>query len=466
MGQSGNGLYGATTWDWFTDVDYHFDNVFLQPGDFDGNGTYELCNNLYEADCPNTGGLSGGCCGPCWGAPLGTILPGAWFAYGINGSCPQPGPPVRVDWGDGNTCGGGMGPWSFCFDLQVREYPDCLEDATTSDLSLGFITTADGETGSWTGNASVCALDQPAKITLPLKCGENIDLGTDVVDAICSGDLLIYTIQHPGVSEWNWTIAPGGFVQQPVYSSGNGYQIYHVVTNLTNTTQIITYDFIGRRDNSDDVYYKQLIFEVYPQIQFAMPDQIICERDSQLVLAPTITGGTGNYNYQWLPTGETTLSITLHYPFLPQAILRVNDEAGCVWSDTVNIKTRPCHLIDTIPPIDDDNEPDHPMDPPPPKEDFSSPKEQITNRSFSSRNMQVYPVPAQDAIVISWSDLSTLPVEQIIIADVNGQAVMQVPMSRDIRNRLKVDITSLPAGVYYVTGFSKEKVETAKMVKL
>lgn len=134
-----DGLYGTEVWGWFGDVDYHYNNAFFQIGDFDGNGTVDMCNILYDPDCPNLGGITGGCCGPCWGAPIGDILPPGWFGYGINGTCPQPGPPIRVDWGDGNTCGGGMGPWNFCFDLVVRDYPDCLEDESTMNLELGFL---------------------------------------------------------------------------------------------------------------------------------------------------------------------------------------------------------------------------------------------------------------------------------------------------------------------------------------
>ena len=185
MGVAGNGLYGASTWDWFTNVDYHYDNTFYQIGDFDGNGTVEMCNILYDPDCPNTGGIMGGCCDPCWGAPLGDILPGGWFAYGINGSCRTPGPPVRVDWGDGNTCGGGMGPWAFCFDLNVGHIRNVLTDPSTQNLMLGFFTTADGETGAWTGNASICALDQPAFVTLPMCCSELME-AEDMLDPICS----------------------------------------------------------------------------------------------------------------------------------------------------------------------------------------------------------------------------------------------------------------------------------------
>ncbi|MGB4846912.1 MAG: hypothetical protein WBP41_03290, partial [Saprospiraceae bacterium] len=92
IGVAGNGLYGASTWDWFTGIGYHHNNIFFQVGDLDGNGTVEMCNILYDVNCPNLGGITGGCCGPCW-ANAGDPLPPGWFAYGINGTCPTLGPP-------------------------------------------------------------------------------------------------------------------------------------------------------------------------------------------------------------------------------------------------------------------------------------------------------------------------------------------------------------------------------------
>ena len=110
IGETANGLYGPSTWDWFSDIGYHSTNDTLQIGDIDGNSTLDLCSTMYE-DCLDFGGVTGGCCPACW-EDSGQILPPGWFAYGINGSCAQSGHPT-VDWGDGNSCYGSMGPWYF-----------------------------------------------------------------------------------------------------------------------------------------------------------------------------------------------------------------------------------------------------------------------------------------------------------------------------------------------------------------
>src|SRR5687767_3524908 len=185
----------------------------------------------------------GGCCNPCWGAPLGTILPGGWFAYGINGSCNIPGPPIRVDWGDGNSCGGAQGPWNFCFELMVREYPDCLEDASISDLSLGFFTFADGETGSWTGNASSCALDQPANITLPMWCTAISEESDELT--LCSGGSFTVTLDDPQVEYWTWTVDAGSVAGASEGIGGPGIIINDTLLLTGQDPEVVEYLALG-----------------------------------------------------------------------------------------------------------------------------------------------------------------------------------------------------------------------------
>ncbi len=243
MGVAENGLYGVATWDWFEDIGFHHDNIFFQVGDLDGNNTLEMCNILYDVDCINEGGINGGCCGPCWDDP-GEILPPGWFAYGINGNCPILGHPT-VDWGDGNTCGGGMGPWHFCFDLQVRDFPNCSTDLSTMDLTLGFFTTFDGETGAWTGGPSVCALDQPLKISYPFSCCDFIGTDAFILDTISSGESFTYTIDHPDVPYWVWTVTGNSVTGAMPGEGGPGTIIVDTLVNSSPNNQTVTYNFNG-----------------------------------------------------------------------------------------------------------------------------------------------------------------------------------------------------------------------------
>lgn len=262
FGQPGNGLYGTETWDWMDSVDYHYNNPNLTIADLDGNGRLDICNSKYELDCPSIG-ISGGCCGPCWGAPTGTLLPPGWFGYGINGTCPTPGPPIRADWGDGNTCGGGMGPWSFCFDLTTRDVPDCMSDSTKRDLSVGFFTFADGEIGSWTGSASVCALDRPMKISLQAKCGRIVMNNVVELPPHCSGDTLRYQVYDPDVTEWDWNISPFSAVPYTTNHGINGFEIAAPLINNTDEPINVTGVFIGHVKSGNDLFIQNIQFSLH-----------------------------------------------------------------------------------------------------------------------------------------------------------------------------------------------------------
>ena len=159
--------------DWWTTVSYHHDNCLINIGDFDNNGRLDLCSPILDPNCSGSPLLGSTSSSECWyDEDPGTILPGGWFTSGVQGQCPSNGYP-GVDWGDGNSCAGIIGPWSFCFDLKVRE--DCQNDSIKSDLRLGFFSFADGETGSWSGGASICGLDLPAFI-YPQLIEETFDL--------------------------------------------------------------------------------------------------------------------------------------------------------------------------------------------------------------------------------------------------------------------------------------------------
>ncbi len=362
IGLAGNGLYGASTWDWFNDTDYHHNNTFYQISDFDGNGRLDMCNILYNPNCPNLGGINGGCCGPCWGTPLGDFLPGGWFAYGINGTCGTPGPPARVDWGDGNTCGGGMGPWSFCFDLKVRSFPDCISSSTTRNLSLGFSTTADGETGSWTGGASVCALDQPSYIRLPMCCNILTEI-IDTIDPVCTNHPLDYLIIEPDVDYWEWTVNPGSVLGAKNGRGFSGAVIADTLINFGNMPEQVTYTLIGYAGGACQVFKKMITVEVFPQIQTLLSSQVMCS--TPLIpysLSPSISGGTGNYLYQWSPNGETTPSISISNPLNGtnyQVI--VLDNAGCTDTATTILSVYSTFPVDILAPIQEQCAQDGPL---------------------------------------------------------------------------------------------------------
>jgi len=337
IGLASNGLYGASTWDWFQDVGYHQVNPFLQIGDLDGNGTVEMCHLLYNSDCPDFGGLTGGCCGPCW-AFAGDILPPGWFAYGINGTCGTPGPPVSVDWGDGNTCGGGMGPWAFCFDLTVRSFPDCTEDPTTSDLTLGFFTMADGETGSWTGGASVCALDQPALITFPMCCGGS-ESEDEILPDICGEGIVEILLDQPGIEFWSWTADAVNVTGMSEGEGGSGTIVIDTLVNTGNTPGTVYYFFEGTGTGGCFTFEHTVTIEVLPPLDISLMPPVTCDAvPINYVITSSVTGGSDDYEYLWMPGQITTPDITIQNPVEGQVYtLIVSDYGGCIDTATIMV---------------------------------------------------------------------------------------------------------------------------------
>ena len=263
MGTPDNGIYGPSRWDWFNDVGYHHDNSRLKIGDFDNNGRMDLCNSVYEIECQQQPGITGGCCANCWDDP-GDILPPGWFAYGINGLCPEPGPPIRVDYGDGNSCVQLMGPWNFCFDVLTRDTPDCLGDSTKQDLTLGFYTFADGETGSWNGDESVCSYDQPLKVTLSAFCGRINRPEPEYLPTINSEDIFTYQIDDREVAYWEWNISPFHSMPHVINQGVNGAIIENQVINNSGEPIDVTIIFIGHESGSPDLIVKKVFFTVNP----------------------------------------------------------------------------------------------------------------------------------------------------------------------------------------------------------
>lgn len=474
FGLPGNGLYSAATWDWFTNVGYHHDNTFFQVGDLDGNGTVEMCNLLYDVDCPNLGGITGGCCGPCW-ANAGDPLPPGWFAYGINGTCPTLGPPPTVDWGDGNSCGGGMGPWHFCFDLTVRDFPECLSDPTTSDLTLGFFTTADGETGSWTGGPSVCALDQPRKLTLPMMCRKVIDLGTEELPDACAGSEFHYEINEPGVAHWTWTVEPSWAVIDTVMEGDNGYVINSLLHSQQEAPETVTYIFTGQDTSTQNTVIKKVEFTMWSQIElsFFTPPNIhvdsivVCSNDTNSVfIILEARGGTGNYDYTWWPYGNNTPTIEISPPFQSTIhIVTVTDDF-CTESKSINFIVDQNCVINHID-IDNDESNDDPKkeDPPPGGNIMNNHIDTRSASAIDAESIRIYPIPSKDRITVEWPK-SLLNPTQLFIYDTKGIVLRTLMIDPHAVNRMELDISDLASGVYIVTLHSDQKVKSGRMIKM
>jgi hypothetical protein len=471
IGVEENGLYGTSRWDWFEDVDYHFNDLNREVGDFDNNGSLDMCSLLYDLDCPDLLGIRGGCCNPCWGAQIGTILPPGWFAYGINGSCPTEGPPIGKDWGDGNTCGGDMGPWSFCFDLVVRKYDGCMLGNTTSDLSLGFFTFTDGEIGAWTGNESICRMDQPAIVTLPFICAPQTDLGIEFLEEKCSNEVFDYLVEWPGIENWTWSVTPTGAVQPSPREGGNGYIIHDLLINQSTEPIDVIYSFAGFEQGSANTVIKQVRFRIKPELRSSLPGVVYaCERDNDSLMITTLplSFGQAPFQFLWSPGGQTTPSITLFPPFQSSSYhVQIVDSFGCVYQKEVLFKVQPCQL-DTIVPDDESNDTPTDADIPIGGGKITIPDfDLISNNSAFANRLKVFPLPTRDLINIEWPneihDATTL-----MVLDPRGDQMYKKELSKmEVdKHHMQLNVGSYTNGVYIVILRTKQSYLTGKMVKM
>jgi len=472
-----NGIYGSATWDWFTDVDYHYDNPYLQEADLDNNGTVDMCSLLCDPWCANIYPVKGSCCAPCWGNPLGTILPPGWLAYGNNGPCPTPGPPIRVDAGDGVNCDTMMGPWKFCFDLVTRDFPDCKTDITTTDLTLAFFTTTDVETGAWAGSPILCH-DLPTYLIPGLICTENNNAGTTTLDDVCSGDVVSFELDVPGVDYWEWTVSPSANVNDSVFEGENGHilQSYPDVTG--SSPVVIRYDAVGHEYTSSDVVYKRIQYRAWPTIQYQLPHEIeICEfKPGMLQITPTnISGGKPPLHYLWNPTGDTLSSLTLDAPFQESNIqLSVYDTIGCITNDSVEVKLKSCDF-DEMYPDPGPNDTIHHQPTLPHDGNYTTPGDSKRIRTnfheFNSttdhriKTIQLYPVPGDNKITLKWLFALQHPAE-IEIFNLQGNRVQKIQVNLNDGNRKEIDIHSLPDGIYLVCFNNEEFRYMMRMVKI
>lgn len=468
FGDTMNGNYVNATWDWFTDIGYHWTTDTLQIGDIDGNATLDLCSALYE-DCLDFGGVTGGCCPVCW-TDNGQVLPGGWFAYGINGSCPEKGHP-NVDWGDGNSCVGSMGPWYFCFDLKVKSFPDCLQHDPDEDLRLSYYTKSDGETGAFSGGPSLCVDDKPRIRYLPLSCGTNIqDLESVVLPSLCSGDTLSYILSEPGVIHWYWNMEPRGLSYPSAGNAPNGTQVHSAFYNPSSEPVEITWYLRGSLDSIGTYVSRQVSFVILPGDWGLVDDHLeVCEAVTDSVTYTVkVNGDPDDYTYLWLATGDTASSLTLYAPYQDTSFyIMVTDSNGCSQINQLVVSIdSSCVVFDLDIRYDEANEG---------KTKINTPLHTIGNLQTSKQRFNlsntiqpdviIQPVPANDNIRVKWSSLPDPPI-YLTIMHIDGKALRRFNIFDSSQNYLDLELTGLASGIYLVVLQSKYSIYTSRFVKM
>ncbi|MFT6017247.1 MAG: gliding motility-associated-like protein [Saprospiraceae bacterium] len=317
-----NSVYGAT-WDWWETITYNEDNPNISVGDFDGDGDIELCH-ITEPTCSNTG------------ITANTVLPPGWFASQNNGN-------PNSTFGDGAGCNTTNGPWSFCFDLTTKLYPECDQNVSFVDCSVKVYTFADGETGSWNGGPSVCAQDVPEVNFASLNCCEGPTVNYQEAE-VCAGGPVFFTLTSNQMNvEYTWTVSPADNPPNPnQYGafSGSGNTINQTLTNDTGAPINVIYSVSGTNTSEGCVGMPtDFLVTVYPSLEVNIPDVLpVCAGECTDIEA-FISGGSGTYvGFEWdqgipagsqnanvCPTITTTYSVT------------VTDLLGCTGEASVTV---------------------------------------------------------------------------------------------------------------------------------
>jgi PKD domain/Secretion system C-terminal sorting domain len=333
------GIYGGT-WNWYDDVHYNRDIAWYQLGDFDSNGTLDMCNSNFDPECVGPGISGGTVVGSC--VVGGDVLPPGWFVSNPVGGCAESGHP-DVDVGDGNGCSSTMGPWEFCMDLKVKDYPACKENETTSDLSVSFFTFSDGETGAFIGGPSICATDQPETFIYPMCCVE-LEILDALIDPFCSPGTFVYALDHPNVEFWEWTVygiqyndLPSTIVGPTDGSGVNGTNVINTIVNYGTTEEYITYEFVGFLGGDCPAVVKFVNLIVGPDIDVELSPLRVCATPFlPYELIPIVSGGnSSSYLYEWFD-GTTDSILLIDSPVAGQRYsVTVTDVSGCTGTAAV-----------------------------------------------------------------------------------------------------------------------------------
>lgn len=216
-GQLGNGKFGTATWDWFIDdVYYNITSEHLKTGYFDDQliMTTGLKSIFYDPFVPiQAENIFGGCCFPCWDGPVGAGLPPGWYCYGNDGNCNLEAPPIRHDWGDGESCTPTREEWYFELFMNVEEFiHDCDTDRDL-DLTIAMTPMMENVIGAWNGGLDG-VYDPYGFKRLRVVCDQPMPggpLGPDTILYACYPDSLVLPMRllNPymgDVSFWKYNL--------------------------------------------------------------------------------------------------------------------------------------------------------------------------------------------------------------------------------------------------------------------
>jgi len=337
-----SGIYNGE-WNTYSDVLYNHTVPYLKVGDFDGNGSVDMCNSNYDPNCPGPGVTGGLTNGQCWQG--GTTLPIGWFCANRTDPCPDAGHPDD-DWGDGDGCFGIQGPWEFCLDVRVRPFPEC---ETFNDLTVKFFPLTHGEVGiAQNASSSVCANDQPSTVVYQVCCVEDAEF-TENYPPFCSPGTFAYTPEENGVDFWEWSVNLPDGVEGPQSGSGSaGTTVINTINNTGTATEIVEYIFQGFSGGNCPSVIKRVFVTVSPELVVNLEQFNACATPSTpYELIPDVTGGSSAiYDFSWFD-GSGGSSLLIDDPDPNQSYsVTVTDQSGCTQEAAVMLDVYDAFLVD------------------------------------------------------------------------------------------------------------------------
>jgi len=224
----------------------------------------------------------------------------------------------------------------------------------------------------------------------------------------------------------------------PPYSTPTTYtQHYQFGPPVDNTpvviddNQTITMYGLDEGDYSIEVHDSVGNIEFY-EFSVLMPEEVIVQANitNSLLLTSTIFQGNGVV-YQWLYEGETIpgANSSIHYAEeVGEYQVYIESPNGCgAYSNTVYLNT-------------------------------------VGIRDLESSSFNIYPNPANNFLSIQLSQL--LDIASLTITDILGQElILQDLDTRNVSKEFKIDLSSIPTGIYFIVVESGTKQIVKKFVK-
>ncbi|MCA6363125.1 MAG: T9SS type A sorting domain-containing protein [Bacteroidetes bacterium] len=440
---------------------------------YNTSGIYKLSNgnSTVTLNCGFTGST-----GFSWSAPAGSFLsngvPGACFTSATgNGS--QNG--VSPGGSGAITCNVDYGCATVTYSRNVTvevaptaafttTTPYCSNEAilvngssatneTSHQWSLAPCTSAGVLTGSWNslgntpgtaGNANLTSL-LPAFFPCPAYYKIRLVANNNCGSAISEQVIMVSCLPNV-IAGTNTSLCPGGCTG--LTSSGATAYSWSPAAGLSSTSvsnptacpaSTTVYTVTGSAPGCPSDAASVTVTVSTLSVNAGADHAMCC--NGLYTMAPTVSGGTAPYTYNWSPAtgltcshGGTHTATSCPAPWVRHCtsvnyVLTVTDAAGCSVTDQITVSTFPCRM-----------------------------EGEAEETALSGESISVYPNPASDEIQVA---VSNQVAELIEITDLTGRVVLKTKPQNSLT---LLNIAELPQGAYLIKIYTRSHTETREII--